>query len=683
MTDSLVSIRQLTKNGSHVHFEDEGAKIVNAKNNCINAEVKVDADQLYKLHGHATNDERACIGRVVTEDLEGEAAKVARVQKSAGTLNLWHRRLVHLNEDDVLRLYQKGMVEGMEITHQTAERNAVCEPCYQGKQPREPIPKETNTRTTEVLYRIHSDLCEIGESCEGYRYYVTFIDDFSRYTEVVPLKHKDKTLAAFKKFIARAENELGKRVVRFRSDGGGKFSSKEFAEYCAEKGIVQEKTNPDTPQQNGVAERKNQTLNNKASSMLAGAHLTAKFWVSAIEQANWITNRSPSRAIHDDKTPFELYFNQKPSLLSLREFRCKAWVQIPKKHRAKFDHKSIECQYLGFAKGKKAFLLYDPAKRRVIESRDVKFHEDVNKDRIILSDDDENNWVEDVGASGDEKEAGVELNASRGDVDLENRSTTPPVPPALPENDEDTESPAPVVPPPAAPIPLRRSGRTRRAPMPDDDPKFFVGSRKPTETDAPGKTTTGTEDPMPEIADIAAFMSTTVDLAAFMSTSEPQSYREAMRREDASSWMEAMVAEMESQKKAGTFVEVPKPKGENILQCRWVFTYKIAANGQTIVYKARLVAKGFAQRPGEDFNETFAPTLHKPSLLTLFAIAAREDLEIDQMDIKTAFLHGDLDEEIFMFPPDGFPTKEPGCVWKLKKSIYGLKQAARMWYQKL
>ena len=91
------------------------------------------------------------------------------------------------------------------------------------------------------------------------------------------------------------------------------------------------------------------------------------------------------------------------------------------------------------------------------------------------------------------------------------------------------------------------------------------------------------------------------------------------------------------------------------------------------------MAKGFGQRPGEELNETFAPTLHKPSLLTLFAVAACKDVEINQMDVKTAFLHGDLEEEIFMNPPEGFPLTISGHAWKLKKSIYGLKQATRMW----
>ena len=474
------------------------------------------------------------------------------------------------------------------------------------------------------------------------------------------MKSKDETLDAFKKFVARAENELGKHVVRFRSDGGGEYYSKEFAAFCAEKGIVQEKTNPDTPQQNGVAERKNQTLNNKARSMLAGAGLTALFWVSAIQHANWITNRSPTRAIPEDKTPFEAFYNQKPSLLSLREYGCQAWVQIPKKHRAKFDHQSIQCQYLGFAKGKKAFLLFDPANRRIIESRDVKFHEDADKERIILANDDDEDWVEEEGATGRDVDAGVELSASGGDVDIENRSTTPPV-----NDDEDTATEP--TPSPIAPPPLRRSGRTRRAPTPDDDPKFFVGSRNPKEP------ILAPEDETSEIADFSAFMSTT----------EPQSYKEAMRREDASSWLEAMAVEMTSQRKVGTFVEVPRPADANILPCRWVYAFKLGADGETTIYKARLVAKGFGQRPGEDFNETFAPTLHKSSLLTLLAIAAREDLEIDQMDVKTAFLNGDLEEEIYMQPPEGFPPKVRGHVWRLQKSIYGLRQSARQWYQKL
>jgi hypothetical protein len=128
------------------------------------------------------------MGRVDDENQEGEVTLITCVQDSTGTLNLWHRCLGHLNEDDVLRMHKKGMVEGMKIIPQSIQKKTICKSCLKGKQTREPIPKEMDTRATETLHRIHSDLCEAGESREGYCYYMTFIDDYSRYTEVIPLK---------------------------------------------------------------------------------------------------------------------------------------------------------------------------------------------------------------------------------------------------------------------------------------------------------------------------------------------------------------------------------------------------------------------------------------------------------------------------------------------------------------
>jgi transposase InsO family protein len=659
MAGNLISIRQLAKNGLRTLFYDDVAEISD-KNGRVKVEAKI-REELYKVQGYATNDEEACMGRVVDENREGEITLITRVQNSTGTLNLWHRRLGHLNEDDVLRMYKKGMVEGMQIIPQSIQKKSICEACLKGKQTREPIPKETDTRATEILHRIHSDLCDAGESREGYRYYVTFIDDYSRYTEVIPLKRKDETLEAFKKFVARAENETGKRIIRFRSDGGGEFYSKEFIEYCNGKGIAQEKTNPDTPQQNGVAERKNQTLNNKARSMLAEANLTTTFWASAIQYANWITNRSPTRALDDNKTPYELYYNKKPSITALRVFGCKVWVQIPKKHRAKFDNRTVECVFLGFTSGKRAFIAFDRKNRRVIESRDVKFEEGPERERIVIRDeDDDEDWTENRTLTDKEVEEGNsdEPDGSGGEIDTVNHRVASPTE----ENPENPET--------SPPPPLRRSTRIRRPPTPDDAPKYFVDSRK--------KLT----EPAPPVNQSNEDNTEITDHAALMSTLEPQSYRDAMQREDASNWMDAMAKEMESQNKAETYIEVPKPNDVNILESRWVYAYKFGAENQNLIYKARLVAKGFKQRPGEDFNETFAPTMHKSSLLTLLAIAAQEDLEVDHLDIKTAFLNGELEEEIYMQPPEGFPPKEAGNVWKLKKSIYGLKQAARMWYKK-
>jgi hypothetical protein len=250
MACSLISIRQLADHGFGTEFDRDGAKVRDADGQ-IKVEAKIE-DGLYKLQGHAAHDHHVHIGRVVKEDVAGQIAKAISIQKSAASLHLWHCHLGHISANDVHHMVQKGMVDGMEIIPQATEGFGVCKACLQGKQNHEPIPKESD------LYRIHSDLCNVGDSQEGYCYFATFINDFSCYTKVMPLNHKDETLNAFKKFIAHAENETGKHVKHFRTDRGGEFYSKEFSAFCDEKGIVQEKTNPDTLQQNSITKHKGQ-----------------------------------------------------------------------------------------------------------------------------------------------------------------------------------------------------------------------------------------------------------------------------------------------------------------------------------------------------------------------------------------------------------------------------------------
>ena len=120
--------------------------------------------------------------------------------------------------------------------------------------------------------------------------------------------------------------------------------------------------------------------------------------------------------------------------------------------------------------------------------------------------------------------------------------------------------------------------------------------------------------------------------------------------------------------------------GKRILKCRWILKTKRGPNGEVIKRKARLVVCGNRQRPGEDYDETFAPVAKFASIRLLLALAAKLDLEIHQMDVKSAFLNGDLDEEIYMESPPGFSAPD-GHVWKLNKAVYSLKQAGREWYK--
>lgn len=163
---------------------------------------------------------------------------------------------------------------------------------------------------------------------------------------------------------------------------------------------------------------------------------------------------------------------------------------------------------------------------------------------------------------------------------------------------------------------------------------------------------------------------------------EPQSYKEAMASSEASKWQVAMDKEMNSLYKQEVWELVPLPKGAKAISTRWVFRVKLDEHGNVDKYKARLVVKGFSQREGIDFNQTFSPVVRYDTLRIIISLAAAYNLELKQIDVASAFLYGNLDEEIFAKQPDGYQDGSTQ-VCHLKKSLYGLRQSPRCWHKKL
>lgn len=230
-------------------------------------------------------------------------------------------------------------------------------------------------------------------------------------------------------------------------------------------------------------------------------------------------------------------------------------------------------------------------------------------------------------------------------------------------DDEDENLPVvlPMAPsPPPQPAP-RRSTRTYCPPIPDDDSQYKVTSYAPKQK-----------------GESASEAQTNV---AKTQGKEPEMYQEAMSSPDAPLWKAACAEELLSFVKMNLYDEVERPKERKVIDCKWVFKNKRGPDGKIVRYKARLVAKGFTQIEGIDYTETFAPVAKFTSIRILLALAAHLDLDLHQMDVKTAYLNGDLDEEIFMHLPPGF--RKPNTIWKLKKRLYGLKQAGREWYKKI
>ena len=217
--------------------------------------LSVDGDQVLFHH-----DQQLLFTATVTERNIGYLNGHTIVPQSANhastcplDLTLWHRRCSHLNFDDLRQMQNHNLVIGMTLDSKTPP-DPICEPCIMGKQHRHNIPK-TATRHNTLLSLIHNDLkgpLPVA-SLEGHKYWEPFVDDKSRFMVIAFLKQKSDAFPAFKQFKAFAENQVGRKIQATRDDKGGEFMGKEYIDYCAKEGIMQQHTEPNEPHQNGVA----------------------------------------------------------------------------------------------------------------------------------------------------------------------------------------------------------------------------------------------------------------------------------------------------------------------------------------------------------------------------------------------------------------------------------------------
>jgi len=254
----------------------------------------------------------------------------------------------------------------------------VCEGCILGKMQRAKFPKDGSIRATSKLQLVHSDVCGPMQtpSLGNYLYFVTFIDDYSRHAWVYPLKAKSEGFMFFKQFLALAENVSKCTMGTLRSDRGGEYMSHEFNAFLVSRGIKHQCTVPYTPQQNGVAERKNRSLTEMARCMVKSQALPHSFWLEAIMCATYVLNRCLTKALQS-MTPYEAWHDRKPSIEHMRVFGCLSYALVPQTQRRKLDDKAVTNVFLfGYSTGSKDYRLYHPQTKRILVSLDVVFVED-------------------------------------------------------------------------------------------------------------------------------------------------------------------------------------------------------------------------------------------------------------------------------------------------------------------
>ena len=551
----------------------------------------------------------------------------------------WHQRLGHLSHNNV-KLLRDGLADDIHFQNNLDE-DEVCEVCLKGKQARFPFITDPEKSLAERrLELVHTDLCGPMpvDSLGGKKYILTFLDDHTRKVFVYFLERKSEVSEHVKDFINLVENQTGDKVKALRSDNGSEYVNRNLNLFLKNKGIVHQVTVPYSPQQNGAAERLNRTLIEKVRCMLYTANLDHKFWAEAASTAAYLINCSPSRRL-SGKIPDEAWTGKRVSLKKLRIFGCEAYAHVDKCKRSKLEPKSKRCIFLGYENN--GYRLYDLAKGDILRSRDVVFKENVfpgiQKKISVKA------CTIPIFLSGDDDEIKNYMKNSVVATQTEEPVDTLAGGGANPTSDSHFEA--------ELPIP---SELTQVMPQ-KDGPAYNLRPRVP-------KTMAVIEQ----------------------ESNEPKSVKEALSFSDAELWRQAMQDEIDSFEQHGAWELIDRPMHKNIVKNRWIFKIKRDADGKIATYRARLVAKGFTQQYGLDYNETFSPVVRHSSIRMLLSLAVELDLKIDHLDVKTAFLNGDLSEEIYMCQPEGFIKKgEEHKVYRLKKAVYGLKQASRSWYEKV
>ncbi|KAM1494901.1 hypothetical protein ACFXTO_029686 [Malus domestica] len=575
-----------------------------------------------------------------------------------------------------------------------------CETCVMDKSHRASFPV-SDSKATLPFDLIHSDVWGPAKvTYNGFRWFVTFIDDCTRVTWVFLMKNKSDVPLLLQEFCTMVSTQFQTTVKVFRSDNGGEYVNHTLACFFGDHGIIHQTTTPFTPQQNGVFERKNRQIMEVARSLMLDKCVPNHLWGHAVLAAVYLINRVPSRVL-DFQTPFDV-LQKHVSLVSVSKlppkvFGCIAYVHVYSHQRSKLDACALRCVFIGYANNQKGYKCYHPPTQKTYITMDVTFHEEVSY------------FVKPSSDSPLQGEMGSEVQIRRDDMDdvLQTELGTEPI--ILRDTNQSTTDDDRL---PAADISdeLPSDDRLPAADMsnelPDDGSSsddssnclvqdggiHEVNSDDSSTYQLPPRANRGKPKVQYEpdmhakakypIKNYVSSHRLSQPYASYIcqlsSVSIPTKLQDALSDPK---WVNAMKVEMEALEKNSTWDLVPLPNGKKAVGCRWVFTIKHKADGSIDRYKARLVAKGYTQTYGVDYQETFAPVAKLNTVRVLLSLAANQDWPLLQFDVKNAFLHGDLKEEVYMDLPPGIGTSPgKGIVCRLRKALYGLKQSPRAWF---
>ncbi|CAM8888782.1 unnamed protein product [Rhodiola kirilowii] len=662
LTVSLISVSQLVKDlKCQVIFTQSQCLVQDHLSRTI-LETGEPVEGLYQLD----------LARNKEHEAKACSLEVRHVQNE---VELWHNRLGHASMDvlDILLKNKSPKVNCRQF-------KSCCTVCPMAKQTKLSFPL-SNHKTVASFDLVHCDVW--GPFHEpthtGAKYFLTIVDDFSRAVWAFLMQQKSEAAGMIIDFFAMVHTQFGKVVKVLRSDNGGEFFSDVLIKFLQTKGCVHQSSCPHTPQQNGVVERKHRHLLEVARALMLESGLPKVFWGDSVLTATHIINRLPSHVL-EGKSPWEKLFHEEPYIENLRVFGCSCYVSTYAHLRDKFDPRALECIFLGYPAGQKGYKVYCLSNEKFYTSRHVVFREDVFPYKrslpkpstaqyqgtrlldpifpsdLMFDDDDASLFQDRLAADQNTSRLTENVLTEQSDevtVDVPQTTTCTSIQPDF-----------------EPPVNVRKSSRHHAPPVWAKD---YVCN-------------TITKMTSPHmIENFISYSKCSKQHQHFVmqmsAIKEPSSYNQAHTDPN---WVEAMDKEIKALEANNTWILTELPAGKTLVDCKWVYKLKFKSDGTLERYKARLVARGFTQVEGLDYHDTFAPVAKMTTIRCLLAVAAVKHWPIYQLDVDNAFLHGTLDEEVYMKLPIGFYKKEKaaGKVCKLVKSLYGLKQASRQWFAK-
>ena len=669
----------------------------------INDEDTVRAYQnrgVYRLEVEEINSVSNEINKIITSTYETPEKRAEQVAKYL------HLVFGHIGHARIIRMYEDEAIVGLpQVNLQLLKKvEFTCANCASAKQLRMSYKQLVGRRATEPLHTVHTDTLEFEvcgriEGKRSVRFSLNFIDDCTSYKWTYYLSAKKQTQEVLKEWVTMVEHQYGYKVKIIRTDGGkAEYFNPTVRNFCKERGILHQSANPYSQSENGAAERHNGVSTAATRAMILSVGFPDHLWPEAHRHSVYLDNITPKQRL-GWKTPFEALTGQKPTVdlkkLPLFGAVVTAFIPIEKRRSKALANRSNKCRFLGLEDQYKSYRVWDLDNNLITKCRSIQLSSQYVKEvfeatfrsNATLSTEEVCRMV----APRKSQAERVEERAPDDTIELAGASsertpgeTSSLLPEGLLVVEELEEKPA-----------LEERDKEK-----DEEDEFELNpiessekSDDVTELDLDGSSGTRSTSiesrprrvrckPRRFDDDYVAFIQHIEEERSrklHIRVPEPRTLSEAFESEYGEEWRKAFKVEVDALKANQTWELVELPENRKAIKSKWVFKVKYKPSGDIDKFKCRLCVVGCMQKSGLDYTEVFSPVCRLESLRVFLALGAALDMHIHQLDISTAFLHADVDEDVYMMQPEG--TVEQGkerLVCKLVKALYGLRQSPRL-----